>query len=197
MSLPTRPDKREPVSADAITRLLEETRARTLRNTSTGHVHQRGKGVVIFKKPSALQWLQNLGRTRDYPFDITIDGTTATFRAGTINGYLPTNYLSGVTVPASGTRYLVLNLTASNGQITAATFSVDVAQPGAIVPTVGLPPTSFKLLIGLSIDAVPVKIWGNGNILATPTESFRADRVSITAGQLPYDIYYTWVFSQI
>ena len=130
--------------------------------------------------------------TARYPFDISVAGTTVTFRAGTINGFLPTNYLTGVTTVATGTRYLVLNCTASNGQITAATFSVDSSQPGAIAPYQGQPPTSFKILIGLTIDGKAFKIWGNGNIQADPVEAFRIDKVSPPAGTLPYVIYYTW-----
>ena len=132
------------------------------------------------------------GSITRYPFDITIAGTTATFRAGTINGFLPSNYSTGVTVLSSGTRYLVLNLTASNGQITAASFSADASQPAALTPYLGQPPISFKVLIGLSIDAVAFKIWGNGNIQADGIESFKLQKGSPVAGQLPYDIYYSW-----
>ena len=130
----------------------------------------------------------------DYPFDITIVGTTATFRAGSINGVLPSNYLTGITVAASGTEYLVLNCTASNGQITSASFSSDASQPGAISPIKGQPPTSFSMLIGLSIDAVPFKVWGNGNIQADSIEAFRVDRSPLVPGAPSYETYYNWTF---
>jgi hypothetical protein len=132
-----------------------------------------------------------------YPFDITITETagpiyTATFRAGTINGLLPSNYLTGVVVSNPGTKYLVLNCTASNGQITAASFAAEASAPAAITPFAGQPPTSFAILIGITIDAEATKVWGNGNIQASGTESFRLQKVSPVAGQVPYDIYYTW-----
>lgn len=135
--------------------------------------------------------------TNRYPFDITVTGNKAYFRAGTINGFLPSNYLSGTGVNNSGTEYLVLNCTSSNGRITAASFGTQALQPGAIEPIKGLPPTSFSLLIGVLVNGQPTKIWGNGNINATVIESFRADRAIITPGQLPYEIYYTWQFTVV
>lgn len=129
------------------------------------------------------------------PFDITITSTTATFRPGTINSRLPSNYLSGITVPLSGTRYLVLNCSASNGDVTAASFSSDASAPAAIAPYAGQPPISFKILIGVLVDGVATKVWGDGNIQATPVEAFRIQKASPVAGQLPYDVYYTWELS--
>lgn len=129
------------------------------------------------------------------PFDITINGTTATFRAGTINGLLPSNYLTGVSVTLTGTRYLVLNCTANNGEITAASFAEEASAPAAIAPYQGQPPVAFKILIGVLVDGVPTKIWGDGNIQALGSESFRLSRVAPTAGELPYDVFYTWALS--
>lgn len=135
--------------------------------------------------------------TSRYPFDITVTGSKAYFRAGTINGFLPSNYLTGTSVNNSGTEYLVLDCTSSNGKITAASFGAQALQPGAITPLKGLPPTSFSLLIGVLVNGQPTKIWGNGNINATVIEAYRADRAIITPGQLPYDIYYTWQFTVV
>ena len=132
-----------------------------------------------------------------WPFDISVQSNKAYFRAGTINGFLPSNYATGTGVNNSGTEYLVLDCTSSNGKITAATFGAQGLQPGSIQPTKGLPPTTFSLLIGVLVNGIPFKIWGNGNINATIIEAFRADRDPITPGQLPYDIYYTWQFTVV
>lgn len=125
-------------------------------------------------------------------FDITYTAGTATFRAGTINQLLPSNYLSGVAVSGAGTWYLVLDCTASNGEVTSAAFAVDASPPPAITPYAGEPPVAFKVLIGIVISGVAFKVWGCGNITAVAAESFRLQKVSPTAGQLPYDVYYTW-----
>ncbi len=136
------------------------------------------------------------------PFDISIDSDedgilTATFRAGTINQLLPDNYLEGIEVPDDATKYLVLSCTATNGEITAATFSAEDDPPDALAPMAGEPPTAFDLLIGVSVDGSPVKVWGCGNIQALPVEAFRLQKAVPVAGQVPYDVYYTWEFSLI
>lgn len=131
------------------------------------------------------------------PFDITISGTKATFRAGTVNNVLPTNYLTGVTVPTTGTRYLILTVTTSSGQATSAVFSASSTAPTAIAPAAGIPPSTFTVLIGVLIDGTAVKVWGDGNIQALPVESFRVDKATPVAGALPYTIYYTWELSLI
>jgi hypothetical protein len=134
--------------------------------------------------------------TRAFPFDITVNALTATFWPGTINSLLPSNAVAGIStgiaVPSTGVRYLVLTCTAASGAITNATFSADSSPPSSIAPLAGAPPTSFKILIGVTINAVPVKAWGDGNIQALPVEAFRTQKSSPAAGQVPYDIYYTW-----
>lgn len=141
------------------------------------------------------------GTSGPFPFDITISGTAGTYKAtfypGVINQLLPSNLLTGVSVPDTGTKYLSLNLTASNGQITAAAITADASAPAAIAPFAGQPPTAFSILIGIVVDHVAFKIWGNGNIQASGTESFRLQKVTPVAGQLPYDVYYTWTLEVI
>lgn len=189
------------ISADPLNRIAEEVQSRTIMRIAGMNVQQRSTGTVVSKRPTGLQPGPRRGGgtgvARVCPFDITITETagptfTATFQPGIINGLLPSNYLTGVVVPASGTRYLVLSCTASNGEITAAAFAADSTVPDAIAPSAGEPPTAFKLLIGVCIDAVATKVWGCGNIQAEGAESFRIQKVSPTAGQLPYDVYYTW-----
>lgn len=155
------------------------------------HVSARGTTFRLVRKPGVG------GTSGACPFDITITETagpvyTATFRAGTVNQLLPSNYLTGVTVPATGTRYLVLNCTVSSGAITAASFTADSSVPPAIAPYAGEPPTSFKVLIGVVTDTVATKVWSCGNISAIPVEAFRLQKSVPVAGQVPYDVYYTW-----
>ena len=133
--------------------------------------------------------------TPQTPASTTITGTTATFAPFTINGLLASNYLTGVTVPSSGTKYLTLNCTANNGQITAATIAAEAAPPAAVTPYAGQPPVAFGVLIAISIDAVATQVWTGGNIIASSREAFRISAASPVAGQLPYSVYYTWEIS--
>lgn len=195
-------DKGDPLSADALDRLSEETTARTISHGARlYHARQHSRGTLLFRKPSYFDPpARSRGAATGCPFDISITPDEladlyASFRAGTINSLLPDNYLDGVLVPDTGTKYLVLNCTASSGAITGATFSADTSPPAAIAPTTGAPPTSFAILIGVCTDGVATKVWGCGNIQALPVEAFRTQKVTPVAGQVPYDVYYTWSFT--
>jgi hypothetical protein len=191
-------DRDSPLSADAVDRIREEVVARTV---SQKHAQQRSGGTVLARRPTYFDPVVRRGARRVCPFDITIeldellDELVATFRPGTINQLLPDNYLTGVVVPDTGTKYLVLNCTASSGQITGATFTAEDDPPDALEPFAGEPPTAFELLIGVVVDGVAVKVWGCGNIQALPVEAFRLQKITPVAGQVPYDVYYTWEFS--
>jgi hypothetical protein len=159
-------------------------------------LRQTADGIVVGVEPGS-------GRsTTVCPFDISltvpsVGNLKATFRPGTINGLLPSNYLTGVTFSSASTQYLSLDCTVTNGAIVSAAFVAEGSQPGDITPTLGQPPASFKYLVALVANGTAYKILSCGNIQARPAEAFRLDRVSPTAGQLPYDIYYTWNFTTV
>lgn len=124
------------------------------------------------------------------PFDLHLNGTTLTIQPGTVNNVLPSNYLTGITV--TGTAYISVECATNNGRITSASLVSDTAQPGSPIPAMGAPPTTFKVLIGIVSGGVATKVWGNANILAHCVEVYRAEKASPVAGQIPYDVYYTW-----
>ncbi len=198
VQIPSEPRRGEPLEAAWGVQVVRALRSLLLRG---------GPGVLVTTTPSGTT-ISAIGRRGsgaaatepDCPFDITIapDETSAlfaTFRAGTINQLLPDNYLDGVEVPASGTKYLVLSCTVTSGAITGATFFADDDPPVALAPMAGEPPTAFDLLIGVSVNGLAIKVWGCGNIQAVPVEAFRLQKAVPVAGQVPYDVYYTWQFS--
>lgn len=201
MSLPNRPSGVVIGAPDKIARLVDETHARTPGGGKLGLFQQRGGGFVLASRPRGLQPAARLafGTTCPFTMSITASGVTRTitFRAGTINSLLPSNYLTGVTVPQAGTRYIVLDVTVTSGAITAAAFAADTTAPDAIAPFAGEPPTSFKVLIGVCINAKLFRVWGCGNIQAVPVEAFRLQKATPVAGQVPYDVYYTWQLSML
>lgn len=180
-------------------RVVEHTNAVTPSGGKMGLLQQRGGGVVLASRPRGLQPAPRIsyGTTCPFTMSITSSGATRTitFRPGTINSLLPSNYLTGITVPQTGTRYIVLDVTVVSGAVTAASFGADSTIPGAIAPFAGEPPTSFKILMAVCIDAKLFRVWGCGNIQALAVESFRIQKAVPVAGQLPYDVYYTWDLS--
>jgi hypothetical protein len=136
-----------------------------------------------------------------YPFDVTFDTAgdpRDTFvRPGTINGVLPTNYSDIFSLAASGVYFLVLTVTASDGEIASAVLSFEVSPPAGIPTIQGQPPTTFEYLLGVVIDLVWYRTIGPGSLAAAGLEVFRVSKTAPAPGTLPYDIYYTWSITAV
>jgi hypothetical protein len=122
MSLPTRPERKQPISADAVSRLIEETRAKTLGSNRTGHVHHRGAGTLMFRPPTGLRPAASMRAAYSHPFQV-LDASTPTPAAkvvvvfGQVNSITPTiggTAINNATPPTltvvSGTVYLNVTL---------------------------------------------------------------------------------------
>ncbi len=131
-----------------------------------------------------------------YPFDVTFDTSgdpRDTFvRPGTINGVLPSNYDDVFSLAAVGVHYLVLTVTASDGEIASAVLSFDGSPPAGIPTIQGQPPTSFAYLLGVVVDLTWYRTIGPGSLAAAGLEVFRVSKTAPAPGTLPYDIWYTW-----
>lgn len=137
------------------------------------------------------------------PFDVTVsldeeamDPETAdrivTLVPGVVNNLLPTNMFSTLSAPASGTRYVVLTVGTSSGEVTTAVLSIDSSAPDPLPVELSTPPVALALLIAVIIDGVAHQIV-RGNISLTAKEAFRVDRESpAEPGELPYLSYWTW-----
>lgn len=131
------------------------------------------------------------------PFDPIVTGTTFSIVPGTINNLIPSNYLTGVTIPSTGTKYICLSCATSSGAITSAELVADASAPAVISATASYPPTAFKLLLAIVINKVPTKVWGDGNIQALPLEVLRVNKTTPVAGEMVYTPYYTWGISLV
>lgn len=135
------------------------------------------------------------GPAATYPFDVTLTGSgtlTASVKAGTINGLIPSNFLSTFSIGALATGYLVLSVTTSGGQVTGALLSLPSTPPVGIPVNMGQPPTTFDYLLGAVVNGVWFRVIGLGSLAAASVEAFRVSKVAPAPGTLPYDIYYTW-----
>ncbi len=131
-----------------------------------------------------------------FPFDVEFTGSgtplTASARPGTLNGLIPTNYLTTYSVTVPGVYYLVLSATAATGEIASCALSMPGSPPVGIPTIMGEPPLAFDYLLGVVIDGVWYRTIGNGSLTAIGQEVFRVSQISPAPGTLPYDIYYTW-----
>lgn len=131
------------------------------------------------------------------PFTVTMAGTTVSVANGTLNGLIPTNISSTFSAVAGATRYLVLNVTATDGVITGSTLSLDSSAPAAYGTRLGFPPNTFSIPLYVIISLVPYRLIGQGSLNATSVEAFRVQKVMTTPDMLPYDSYYTWQLTNV
>lgn len=135
------------------------------------------------------------GSTPVYPFDVSLTGSgtlTAAVQPGTINGLIPSNFLSTFSISALATGYLVLSVTTSGGQVTGAVLSLPSSPPVGVPVNMGQPPTTFDYLLGAVVNGVWFRVIGPGSLAAASVEAFRVTKTAPAPGTLPYDIYYTW-----
>lgn len=130
------------------------------------------------------------------PFDISLRGEGTNYRLtiypGLVNGLLPDNYLSGILIPNNGEHYIYLVCTSSNGNITSVTLQAYSTPQQPSLPTLGYPPSSLRILMGIVIGSTSYKIATCSNYAVESEESFRLQKASPVIGMLPYDIYYNW-----
>ena len=150
-----------------------------------------GKTVVSLGKPPARG-----GSAVAYkPFDArSINATDGVvlFRPGTVNGILPTNWSANVAFTKDVVNYVVLNCQAGQGQVTACALACQTDAPGPIGVAQGYPPSTFKVLTGLIVDNLWVRLIGPGSVTASSTEVVRTLKESPVAGEFPFNIVYTW-----
>ena len=131
------------------------------------------------------------------PFQPVFSGTSTTITYGTLNGVAPTNIGSTFSVPTSGTRYLVLTGSSSNGSVTSSSLSVTTTPPTMVAATYGFPPATFTVLLYVIVNQTLFRIIGPGSLYALPKESFRVQKSMPTPDLLPYDSYYNWLVSNV
>jgi hypothetical protein len=127
-----------------------------------------------------------------YPFTPTISGTSLTLTTGTVNGLVPTNITSTLTIIGTGTEYLQLSVSATNAQITSSSFSVSAVAPSPIPVIQGQPPTSFDFCTHVIVNGTAFRVIGNGSLVFTPYEAWRFAKAMPTPDSMPYDSYYSW-----
>lgn len=133
----------------------------------------------------------------NYPFTPTISGTSLTLTTGTVNGLVPTNITSTLTIVGTGTEYLQLSVSSANAQITSSSFSVSATAPSPIPVIQGQPPTSFDFCTHVIVNGVAFRVIGNGSLIFTPYEAWRFAKAMTSPDSMPYDSYYSWRVSLV
>ena len=130
------------------------------------------------------------------PFEvISVGEEKITIQPGTINGLLalPLNEIDHT--KTENLRYLVIDIDmdASSGP-TSATYAVDTEAPDAIEWNKDSIASSIKLLIAVIENSTIYQIT-TGNKLITRDAVHEVPKTSVSVGEYPNDIYYTWKVS--
>lgn len=118
-----------------------------------------------------------------------------TFHAGTIGGNLPSNWSDEFDYTDDTPHFIYLECAATGGKVTSSAIRVSTTMPTfGITPTAGAYPTSFNELIGV--------INGSGEFcmvysapIAVTVQEWQVAKVSPSAGQEPFDRYYSFTFA--
>ena len=174
---------------------------------------QPGNGVTIVRSPggqtiSALKQGGGGGGTASVilPWDgysingvgTPTAGVYATYNVllypSTINGTIPSNMFTALSVSGSGTSYIWLACTASaaNRQIQSTTITAGTTAPTPPTPVLNSVPATFNYLIGVMISGEYYNLMGRPITLYI-TEAGRVNRTNPPPNESPWDIYYTWL----
>lgn len=134
------------------------------------------------------------------PFDIittvVTSGYEVTFRAGTINGVLPTNMLDKLTgVTTASNTYYYLKCTTDGKVITSSLLEKDTSLRTPAQPTADTAPTEFNIMLGYTTTAgITEKTISCGHLQARIAPSLQEDANDYVAGERNYTQFYNWVF---
>lgn len=118
-----------------------------------------------------------------------------TFRLGLLNQIAAGNWNTPISLAADATKWVVLDVTASNGQITGFDIALDDATPTADQIAENYPPDSFKIVLGV-IDSLRATMAACENLEASAIEVFRQSRNPPAAGAEPFTRWWRWKVNQ-
>jgi len=138
-----------------------------------------GAGLLSLGAPT-------LSNTVPGPFDFTsIDGMgNLTIFPGTVNNLLISNPFSTVSCSAQNLSYITVSCQCSQNQVNLASYSVVGTPPAPPIATLGAPPQTFSVLIGLVNKSSSgksytlYKTFSQGNIIANPLPWIQTDKTS-------------------
>jgi len=172
---------------------------------------QPGVGYLVNRTRggTTLQILPQTGSsaTETCPFDVLLQADGSNYKIkvepGTLNGLYATNYAdslsfasTSLSVAASGTTNVCVNVTTDGKQVTAFTLATE-ATMSAMSPTTPLAPTTFKWPVAHIKEGKVYKTIGCGSLQAAVKENVRVAKTPTTPDDNAYDIYYYWMLESV
>jgi len=164
-----------------------------------GMLYSGGRTGVIARPVPPFQQRRPLLSPRDWKItEASRDASNIYLSVypSTVNQVIATNWNSTHSVGLTGTWYVKLTCSVSSGQVSSTSISTGTGAASAIGVTVGAPPTSFQILLGIVVDGVILRVAQAKPFVASVVEVYRAAKVTTTPGEYPLDIYWTWQLTQ-
>jgi hypothetical protein len=117
------------------------------------------------------------------------------FRLGLLNQIAAENWNDEFEIAADATKWPVLNVTASNGQITGCEITLETSPPDQDQIAEDFPPDEFKIVLGV-IDSLVATMAACENFEASAIEVFRQSRTPPAAGAEPFTRWWRWKVNQ-
>jgi hypothetical protein len=187
----------EPITAEMVNGIVDAIREAQV-SSVVGGTFKRSSGgttISINTPPRTSAVAQNV-----CPFDIittvVTSGYEVTFRAGTINGVLPTNMLGKLTgVTTASNTYYYLKCTTDGKVITSSVIEKDTTLRTPAQPTADTAPTEFNIMLGYTTTAgITERTISCGHLQARIAPSLQEDANTYVAGERNYTQFYNWVF---
>jgi len=131
-----------------------------------------------------------------HPWKATLSGTELSVRQGTIDGILPSNIFSTLTIPDGSTRYITLNVSCTDSAPSSCTLSAETDAPVTSITLANTPPATFKDLIAVIADGTIHQIR-DANLTATSQKVFDEPVSSPAPGEYNLVPYYRWVVGEV
>jgi hypothetical protein len=165
--------------------------------TSGGGLRKAFGGGSVFSIPETKRQRPSFGGAATYPFDLTLTDAGATytgkFRPGTVNGLIPSNYLSLTGIAKTGTVYIGIVCTFSNAAVQTAVFAAGGTAPPAYLVTKNVPPTDLSILTHVVVDGAVYRVLGTNSITVAPIKAFETDKSgTLVPGERPVDYWYSY-----
>ena len=176
--------------------LLDTEKANELINAINGLFQSRGENGIIVKSDDSGSLIISADLTssirKNYnPFEvISTSDSSVLINAGLVNGVIVSNV---EVANSTGTRYICLDIDADDTGVTSVDLVSESSAPDGIEFIENGVNTNFKYCIAIVNGNEVISQLVNNNLFFTVNIAFEQPKASITMGEYPNNIYYTWI----
>lgn len=117
------------------------------------------------------------------------------FNLGTVNNVVPSNWNDDFTLPSDDSlKFVVITVSSESGKITNVAISLDTASPTEDSIAKDIPPTEFKIVLGV-VGKNSGKMIISTNLDMVASEIFKETKTTPAVGGEPFSRWWRWIQS--